>query len=353
MRKRLQPDRANGNGKRPTIRDVARDAGVSVATVSRVLNDHPHVAPKTREAVLKSVREQRFSTNRTARGLSGGRTGLVGVTLPFVHAAYFALMLSGLADALYEQDLRAVVCPTLHEHDREVDLLGRLMHGTTDGAILMLPTETSQELRALRAVGYPFVVVDPRGPLEEGIASVSAQNAAGARAATRHLLDLGHRRIGVITGPPGWIATEERLIGYHAALAGAGVLPDPALEPTSDFLVEGGRDAARRLLSLPEPPTAIFGFNDALAIGAVQAARELGLRVPDDLSVVGFDDSDEAALVTPALTTVRQPLGEMGRMAVSLLMRLLDGQRVEAGKVELATKLIVRRSTAPPRRPGA
>lgn len=348
MRKRLQSDRANGNGKRPTIRDVARDAGVSVATVSRVLNDHPHVAPKTREAVLKSVRDHRFSTNRTARGLSGGRTGLVGVTLPFVHAAYFALMLSGLADALYEQDLRAVVCPTLHEHDREVDLLSRLMHGTTDGAILMLPTETSRELRALRAVGYPFVVVDPREPLEEGIASVSAQNAAGAREATRHLLGLGHRRIGVVTGPVGWSATEERLVGYHAALAGAGVLPDPALELTADFLVEGGRGAAHRLLALPEPPTAIFAFNDSLAIGAIRAAHELGLRVPDDLSVVGFDDADEAALVTPALTTVRQPLGEMGRMAVSLLIRLLDGQRVDAGRVELATKLIVRDSTAPP-----
>jgi LacI family transcriptional regulator len=351
MRKRLQPPRQNGNGRRTTIRDVAREAGVSVATVSRVLNDHPHVAPKTRDAVLKAVREHRFSTNRSARALSGGgRTGLVGVTLPFVHATYFALMLSGLSDALYEQDMRAVVCPTLHEHDREVDLLSRLMHGTTDGAILMLPSETSSELRALRAVGYPFVVVDPREPLEEGIASVSAQNAAGAREATRHLLDLGHRRIAAVTGPPGWAATEERLVGYHAALAGAGVLPDPALEVTADFLLERGRDAARALLDLPEPPTAIFAFNDSLALGAVQAAAERGLRVPDDLSVVGFDDSEQAALVTPALTSVRQPLGEMGRMAVSLLTRLLDGQRVEAGRVELATKLIVRDSTAAPRR---
>ena len=351
MRKRLQPPpRANGNGRRATIRDVAREAGVSVATVSRVLNDHPHVAPKTRDAVLKAVREHRFSTNRTARGLSGGRTGLVGVTLPFVHATYFALMLSGLSDALYEQDMRAVVCPTLHEHDREVDLLSRLMHGTTDGAILMLPTETSAELRALRAVGYPFVVVDPRGPLEDGIASVSAQNASGAREATRHLLDLGHRRIAAVTGPAGWAATEERLVGYHAGLAGAGVLPDPALELTADFVLERGRDATRALLDLPDPPTAIFAFNDSLAIGAMQAAAERGLRVPDDLSVVGFDDSDEAALVTPALTSVRQPLGEMGRMAVSLLTRLLDGQRIDPGRVELATKLIVRGSTAPPRR---
>jgi LacI family transcriptional regulator len=330
---------------RATIRDIASLAGVSIATVSRVLNDRPDVAPETRAAVLRVVREHGFSTNRGARGLSGGRTGLIGVTLPIVEAAYFAVILSGAAEALYEQDMRMVLCPTRHQHEREVTLLGRLMHGTTDGAVLTLPEESNEELKALQRLGYPFVVVDPRVALDEGIPAVSAAHASGARAATEHLLELGHRRIAAITGPPTWFASTERLNGYRSALAAAGVLPDPELVHYSDFQEEAGEAAAGRLLDLPEPPTAIFGFNDNLAVGVMRAARARGLRIPDDLSVVGFDDLEQAAIVTPALTTVRQPLAEMGRMAISLLTRIVEGQRLEALQVELATRLIVREST--------
>ena len=335
------------HGKRATIRGVASAAGVSIATVSRVLNGRPDVAPNTREAVLRAVREQGFSTNRNARALSGGRTGLIGVTLPMVEAAYFGVILAGASEALYEQDMRVVLCPTLHQHDREVTLLDRLMRGTTDGAVLMLPEETSAELKALQR-DFPFVVVDPRVALDEGIPVVSAAHAAGARAATEHLLSLGHRRIGAITGPPAWIACTDRLNGYHGALAAAGVLPDPALVAVSDFRNgPATAAAAAKLLDLAEPPTAIFAFNDNVAVGVIKAARSRGLRVPDDLSVVGFDDSEQAEIVTPALTTVRQPLAEMGRMAVSLLLRLLENQRVDALRIELATKLVVRESTAP------
>jgi LacI family transcriptional regulator len=333
---------------RATIREIASAAGVSIATVSRVLNGRPDVAPNTREAVLEVVRAHGFSTNRSARALSGGRTGLVGVTLPIVQAAYFAFILAGASEALYEQDMRIVLCPTLHQHEREITLLDRLMHGTTDGAVLTLPEETNEELKALQRMGYSFVVVDPRVHLDEGIPAVSAAHASGARAAVEHLLSLGHRRIGAITGPPAWMASSERLNGYRGALAAAGVMPDPALVAESNFEIGSGEKAARALLALPERPTAIFAFNDNTAVGTLRAARDLGLRVPEDLSVVGFDDSEQAAIVTPALTTVRQPLAEMGRMAVSLLLRLLENQRVEALNVELATRLVVRESTAPP-----
>ena len=336
---------------RATIRDIARVAGVSIATVSRVLNSRPDVAPETREAVLEVVRRHSFTTNRSARGLSGGRTGLVGMTIPIIHAAYFTAILSGAGEALYEQDMRIVLCPTLHEHEREVTLLDRLMHGTTDGALLLLPSESSSELKALSAHGYPFVVIDPMEPLDEGIASVSAAHASGAKAATEHLLALGHRRIGAIIGPPTWMASRERVNGFHAALAGAGITPDRSLEIASDFEIGGGYAAAVKLLDRPDRPTAIFGFNDNIAIGVIRAARERGLHVPEDISVVGFDDAEEAVLVTPTLTTVRQPLQEMGRMGVSLLNRLLEGQVVEALRVELATKLVVRESTAPPADP--
>jgi LacI family transcriptional regulator len=301
---------------RATIRDIADLAGVSIATVSRVLNDRPDVAPETRENVLQVVREHGFSTNRGARGLSSGRTGMVGLTLPRVADAYFGPMLSGAAEALYERDMRIVLAPTLHDHAREVSLLERLMRGTTDGAILMLPEESADELRMLQRQGFPFVVVDPREAPPEGIACVAAMHAAGAKEATEHLLGLGH---------------------------------DPELVVYSDWLIPTGMAAAEKLLSLPDPPTAIFGFNDNVAIGALHAAHKRGLSVPDDLSVVGFDDTEPALIVTPQLTSIRQPLAEMGRMGVSLLVRLIEGQRVDALRLELATKLVVRDSTAPPR----
>jgi LacI family transcriptional regulator len=333
--------------QRVTIREIADLAGVSVATVSRVMNGRDDVAPETRELVQRVVREHGYTASRSARGLSAGRTGLIGATVPLVHPAYFSFILSGAAEALYERDMRLVLCPTQHEHDREVSLLERMMHGTTDGGLLILPQESAHELELLLEHGYQFVVVDPLLPLSDRVPAVSAAHSAGADLAMNHLLSLGHRRIAAITGPRGWIATEERLRGYHAALGAAGILADTELVVESpQFEIDAGRTAARRLLDLHDPPTAIFAFNDNIAIGALQAARERGVRVPEDLSVVGFDDVEAAEIVTPMLTTIRQPLAEMGRMAVSLLERLIEGQRIDVLHVELRTQLIVRGTTA-------
>lgn len=345
----IDPEGRGGNGRRgrATIREIAEIAGVSIATVSRVVNGRGEVSDETRELVQRVVRERGYTANRSARGLSAGRTGLIGGTVPMVHYPYFSNLVAGVAEALYEQDMRLVLCPTLHEHEREVTLLERLLHGTTDGAVIILPEESSDELEDLVNHGYRFVVVDPLVPLNERIPAVSAAHTAGAAQAMKHLLSLGHRRIGAITGPGGGKATVDRRRGYFAALAEAGIAPDPELEVESNFEVPGGTAAAAHLLDLPEPPTAIFAFNDNMAIGTVRAARARGLRVPEDLSVIGFDDLGEASIVTPALTTIRQPLAEMGRMAVSLLVRLLDNQRLEALHVELATRLVVRDSTAP------
>jgi LacI family transcriptional regulator len=178
---------------------------------------------------------------------------------------------------------------------------------------------------------------------------VSAAHAAGADQAVRHLLDLGHRRIAAITGPRGRMATEERLRGYTATMGAAGVPPDEGLVLESNFKVEGGFDATARLLALPDRPTAIFAFNDPMAIGAMRSARARGLRVPEDVSVVGFDDTTEAQFVTPGLTTVRQPLTQMGRMAVTLLLQLLESETDVTLHQELATSLVVRASTGPRR----
>jgi LacI family transcriptional regulator len=335
--------------QRLTIRQIADLAGVSIATVSRVLNGRGDVSDETREFVSQVIRENGYTANRNARSLSAGRTGLVGILVPLVYPAYFSAILAGAAEALSAENLQIVLSPTGHEHDREVSVLDRL-HGLTDGALIILPEESSEELERLLDGGYHFVVLDPLMPLDERIPSVSAAHTSGADQAMRHLLGLGHRRIAQITGPRGWLATEDRRRGYRAALAAAGILPDPALEVEAEPEIPPGRVAADYLLDLPEPPTAIFAFNDNIAIGAIQAARARGLSVPEDLSIVGFDDVEHATIVTPALTTVRQPLAEMGRTAVSLLMRLLlERQRVEALHVELATRLVVRDSTAPPR----
>ncbi|HKB93573.1 MAG TPA: LacI family DNA-binding transcriptional regulator [Gaiellaceae bacterium] len=340
---------ADNGPSRVTIRQVAEQAGVSIATVSRVLNERDDVAPETRELVARIIRERGYVANRSARGLSAGRTGLVGLLVPLVYPQYFSSILAGAAEALHENDLRAVLSPTGHEHDREQVSIDRLMHGLTDGALIVLPEESSEELVRLLDSGYRFVVIDPRLRLDGRIASVSAAHTTGAGQAMQHLFGLGHRRIAAITGPRGWVATEERRRGYQAALAAAGILPDPTLEIESNFEIGGGLEAAGALLDLPDPPTAIFAFNDNLAIGAIQAAQTCGVRVPDDLSVVGFDDIESATIVTPELTTIRQPLAEMGRTAVSLLMRLLESQRIETLHIELGTRLVVRGSTAPPR----
>lgn len=334
---------------RTAIRDIAALAGVSIATVSRVLNDRPDVAPSTRELVMQHIRALGYVSNRTARGLASGRTGLIGLTVPFILGEYFSQIVAGAAEALYERDARFVLCPTRHEPARETSLLERLMHGTTDGSVLILPSESRAELTRLRERGYPFVVVDTPIPLDDTVPVIAAANWSGARMASEHLISLGHRDIAIITGPRDWNASVDRLAGYHSALLAAGLPIQRELVRESNFSIDGGYRAASDLLALPRPPTAIFALNDNMATGALRAARERRLAVPDDLSIVGFDDVELASIAAPPLTTVSQPLQEMGRLAVTVLYRQLDGQPLDATRVELSTRLVVRQSSGPPR----
>ena len=332
------------------IRDIAEQAGVSIATVSRVLNGRPDVSQATRDIVLQQVRAMGYVGNRTARGLASGRTGLIGVVVPFTQNGFFSGIIEGASEALFERDARPVLCPTQHRHDREVSVLERLMHGTTDGTLLVTPTETRVEMQHLRQFGSPFVVIDPSLLMQDGIPVVSSTNWAGGRQATEHLISLGHTRIAVVTGYPGWCASEDRLAGYQTALVAAGLPLRPEYIVESDFKFDGGLSAGHALLSLPSPPTAIFAQSDNMAIGIMRAARQRGLRLPEDLSVVGFDDIDLAPVTTPALTTVAQPLQELGRHAVTLLYRLIDALPLEVSRVELSTRLVIRESTMPPPR---
>lgn len=331
---------------RSTIHDIASRAGVSVTTVSRVLNGRPDVSESTRSAVLEYVAQAGYESSRSARGLVSGRNGLVGVMVPGVQAEYFGQLVDGVSEALYEHDVRVVLCPTRNEHERERSLLARLMHGTTDGAIIVHPTETNEELLQIRLREYPLVVIDPPQLIDRSIPVVGSAHWSGGRVATEHLLQLGHRRIAVITGPMQWSASKDRLAGYRSALQAADIQPSAELEVESDFMVEGGILAAERLLSLENRPTAIFALNDNMAVGVLHAARRRGISVPEELSVVGVDDAGLAAIVVPRLTSIRQPLQEMGRVAVSVLWRILQERTIEPAPILLSTQLMVRESTA-------
>ncbi|MFI6096265.1 LacI family DNA-binding transcriptional regulator [Lentzea sp. NPDC051213] len=323
--------------QRASLRDIAAETGVSIATVSRVLNDHVNVAQRTRDLVLQAV--ERRSQERPTR------TRTVYVRCPYVLSDYFGLIVSSIAEALKLHGLRLLL--DAGESGQHSDALRGLPgQQDVDAAILILPPEEGDELVALTRAGFPFVVVDPRTPPPPDIAAVSAAHSSGARAVADHLISLGHRDIGVIAGPEEWLAGDARLAGHRTALAQAGVLLTPDrvrhVEPTT----AAGKRAAAELLDLVPRPTAIVCFNDKVAVGTMQAARDRGLRVPDDLSVAGFDDIELSEATDPPLTTVRQPLQEMGRIAVAQLMRVLDGHEPEALHIELATTLVIRGSTA-------
>ncbi|ONI67833.1 LacI family transcriptional regulator [Kribbella sp. ALI-6-A] len=329
--------------RRVTVRDVAAETGVSIATVSRVLNQAGNVSPRTRELVEQAV--QRLGT--AAPGPRGGTpkpaAGAVYVRCPYLLTDYFGLIVSSIAESL-DRHARQLILNAGQAVAADATLGNRPGVG---GAILILPPESADDLVRLRERRFPFVVVDPRTPLPRDIASVSAAHFSGARQVGAHLTELGHRRIGVIAGPREWLASDARLSGHAAALADAGSLPDPSLIRYVEPTIDEGYRAAGELLDLPHRPTALVAFNDKAAVGALQAAAQRGLRVPHDLSIAGFDDIDLSRATSPMLTTVRQPLQEMGRMAVSLLIRLLDHHEVEALHVELATELVVRESTGP------
>ena len=219
-------------------------------------------------------------------------------------------ILWGASEALYEHDMRVVLCPTMHERERQVTLLERLLQGTTDGALLLLTRESSDALTALERRGIRSSSSILASRSTSGRRSLSAGHLAGAKAATEHLLSLGHRRIGVITGPHGWVASVQRLDGYQVSLAAAGVPSDPRLIAKGNFHERERLRSGNGVAEPRNPPTAIFAFNDEMAVGAMRAAEERGLQIPRDLSIVGFDKLEKTQIVTPALTTVRQPRGD-------------------------------------------
>jgi len=345
-----EPAHPAGDGRsdtRVTIHDVAAGAGVSVATVSRVLNSHPDVSADTRNAVLRYARELGYVGRRAASPAPRPRrqTRLFAVAVPDLRSEYAAEIMTGANDALSDRDARLVISSV---GNSRVPLAGRLMTDTTDGALLILPEGNLDDVSELQATGYPLVAVEPLVSLPLAIPAVSATSWAGARAATEYLIELGHTHIGLISGPEEWQISQDRVAGYQAALLTAGLPLVPHLRRSSDLSVADGKRAALELLSRPHVPSAILALGTAIAVGVLQAAQQRDLSVPSDLSVITFDDLAIASISTPPLTAVRQPLLGEGRVAADMLYRLVEGQPLDARRIELSTEFVVRGSTAPP-----
>jgi len=327
-------------GGRATIRDVALRAGVSVATVSKVLNGRYGVAAATAERVKQVIEELGYEASLVARSLRNVSTNVIGVLVADFEP-FSTEVLKGAADAIRPTGFELVVYSAAGHAEQhpgwERRYLSRLSGTLVDGAVLVTPTVTDLEARV------PVVTVDPHtGPVS--MPMVDADNLNGAKTGVRHLLDLGHRRIAMITGRNDLESAVLREHGYREALADAGIPVQEELVMPGGYHPSIARESARRLLTMPERPTAVFAASDLMALATVDVARELGMDVPGDLSVVGFDDVPESVRVSPPLTTVHQPIHDMGQRALEMLVRLIRGEEVQT-HVRLPTRLVVRQST--------
>jgi LacI family transcriptional regulator len=330
--------------RRVTIAEIAASAGVSVPTVSKVLNGRADVAEATRRRVQQVMVDRGYQ-----RRASGAQrpVGLIDMVVPSLDSPWAVEVLRGAEAEARKVGSQIVLSSTQGAPAGDRRFIDRLATRRSDGLVLVISEAAPEAVEQLAALHTPVVLLDPVGGSDPSFATVGATNWAGGRSAVEHLVDLGHRRIAVLSGRPQLMCSQERVEGYRAALGRAGIAVDERLVYFGDFRTSGGRAGARTVLDLPEPPTAIFAGSDMQAFGVYQEAAARGLRIPDDLSVVGFDDIAFSELTTPPLTTVRQPLARMAAEAVRLLVAAGDGMPGPPPRVELATHLVVRGSTGP------
>jgi LacI family transcriptional regulator len=331
-----------------TIVDVAAEAGVSFGTVSRVINNDVHVKKETRERVMETMQRLGFVANRQARSLAGGKSNSIGVLVPDLGTGYIGEIIRGIDAELSLTDLDLILYTTHRTASKEANYVANLATGMVDGLLLVLPRSPADFIGNLTQRNFPFVLIDHQGTGRD-CPAVGAMNWQGAYNATEYLIKLGHNRIGFITGSKDLGCAVDRLDGYCSALRTYHIPDAPELIFEGTFFQPDGYAGASALLDLPVPPTAIFASNDVMAMGVMDAVRNRGLRVPDDVSIVGFDDIPQASLIRPAMTTINQPLEKMGRVATQMLLDLLHHPEKEADRIELPTQLIVRDSCRPPR----
>ncbi len=330
-----------------TIVDVAEKAGVSLGTVSRVINDDIHVADETRERVLAVAKELGFVANRQARGLKGRKTNTVGVLVPNLGTGYIGEIMRGIDHELEINQLDLMVFTTQRMADKEAKYVANMMQGMVDGLLFLIPRSPSDYIGTLVDRNFPFVLIDNQ-VADEPCPYVGATNWQGAYKATEYLIDLGHRRIGFITGSMDLNSATDRLEGFKSALRTHHIAENPDLIYKGEYTQPSGFAGAATLLDLDEMPTVIFASNDTMAMGAMDAVRNRGLQVPEDISILGFDDVPQSAMIRPALTTVRQPLEQIGRVATQMLTDILKNPEKEVDEMRLPTELIIRDSVQPP-----
>jgi len=335
----------------PTLEEVAKLAGVSRSTVSRVVNDQPNVRPEVRERVWQVAREVGYQPHAAARSLVTSRTHVIGMVIPeavttLFSDPFFSLLLRGATDACNSHQYQLMLSLLTANADRQEIYQRILRSGYLDGAIVASASLDDPLISDLLRDRIPFVSVGrhPNKPVHY----VDADNVSGARMAVEHLIRLGHRRIATITGPLDMIAGQERLSGYRQALEARGIPVEEELIVEGDFTEASGTAGMQRLL--PVSPSAVFVASDMMAIGALRSLRQADRQVPQDIALVGFDDIPIASAIVPALTTVRQPIERMGSMAVEVLLSVLEdssGEEALAQRIVLPTELVIRASCGP------
>ncbi|WP_214467628.1 LacI family DNA-binding transcriptional regulator [Microbacterium flavescens] len=331
--------------QRVTLKEIATQTGLSLTTISKVLNGGEDVSSATRDLVEEQLRRSGYRRRRSRQ-----RREYIEVVLHELEGEWALAVLEGVRESAAEEGLAVSLSVSGDRRAPGPEWLDSVVRRAPTGIILLFADIPTEGRERLKARGIPYVIIDPAGDPAEDIPSVGSANWSGGLAATRHLLELGHRRVAAITGPETVMCALARLDGYRAAMSTARVPVAPDWIRFGDFQRDAGERHALELLRMPDPPTAIFAGNDVQALGVLHAAASLGMAVPRDLSVVGFDDLAVAELAHPRLTTVHQPLREMAEQATELVLQLLDHPRPEITRIELATRLVVRDSTAPPPR---
>jgi LacI family transcriptional regulator len=336
----------SGNGKRPTIRDVAARAGVAPITASRALNNSGYVSEDARARVEKAAAELKFVPNMLARSLRSQKTHTLALVVTDIANPFWTTVARGVEDVANAAGFHVIFCNTDESEAKQERYLSMLLRRRVDGVLLVPATSSGAAVRMLQAQRVQVVVLDRRVP-GSAVDVVRGASTDGARRLTQHLIELGHRRIAIFSGPESVSVSRERVAGYTQALAAAGIEADPSLVYHGPFTVEGGFAMAQALLARPAlQATALFAANNFIAIGVLRALREAGLRVPEDISLVVFDDLPDTYTWEPFLTVAAQPAYELGKTATTLLLqRLAEPAQGEPQEIVLPTELIVRAST--------
>ena len=327
------------------MRDVAEQAGVSVTTVSHVINNSRPVNPDTRDRVEQAMQVLGYQPNVLARSLRRGKTHTIGVILPDNANPYFAEVVRGIEDTTFTQGYSVILCNSDNDLDKEHLYTNVLIEKQVDGIIFVAAGLSEENISNLQKRGVPSVLVDRQvGGVQ--LDSVFADNQAGGFLATNHLVGLGHNSIACITGPRGVRSSSERVAGYRQALDAAGIKSNPDWVVEGDFQYQSGFAAAKQMMQDGKSPSAIFACNDLMAIGAYRFAHENQLRIPRDISIIGFDDIRLAEFTNPPLTTVRQSKDRMGTRAAELLLERIGNGKIEIRQEIVSVQLVVRASTA-------